>query len=294
MPPIMGGMAMASHTAPLASRPDHRRTRVIVAIVVVAAAVAATVGIILRNEPSPPQVVRETPTVAPAPAPTSLPSPTSPSPSIAAPATVPTAAPWRFAYQPLWPFPSAAAAEAWRLSATTGTQPWHASADQTALMFTQGFLGFTELDLVTSHTGTATDAHVGVGGPTEGTATSTAAVIHLVRFGPAADAPWEVVGTDDTTLSLTTPRYGASVGQTVAVGGQITGVDESIHVQFRQPTEPSLLGDRCCVPGGGDRQPWSTTVTVQGASDPVATIVAWTGGHVRSVERFAVTAVRPR
>lgn len=284
---------MASHAAGPTHDRHPRRTRALIVVTVVTIA-AATGGIVLRNAfTSSPEVVRETPTVAPAPAPAAGPSPTSPSPSVAAPATVPTAAPWRFAYQPLWPFPDAAAAEAWRVSANKGTQPWHASADETALMFTQGFLGFTGLDLVTSHTGRADDAHVGVGGPTEGTLTSTAATVHLVRFGPAADAPWEVVGTDDSTLSLTTPRYGTSVGQTVAVGGRITGVDESIHVQVRESTEPGLLGDSCCVPAGGENQPWSTTVTIHGALDPVATVVAWTGGHQRPVERFAVTGVRP-
>lgn len=277
---------MASNTAPIAHRSSPRRNRAIVIALVVAAAVAATVGVILRDTPSTPQIVRETPTVAPAPA------STAPAPSVAAPETVPTTVPWRFAYQPLWPFPNAAAAETWRVSSTKSTQPWHASADETALMFTQGFLGFTELDLVTSHAGSATDVHVGIGGPTEGTRTSTAAVVHLVRFGPTADAPWEVVGTDDTTLSLTTPRYGATVGDTFAVGGQISGVDESIHVQVRQPTEPSLVADRCCLPAGGENQPWSTSMTVHGAGDPVVTIVAWTGGHVRAVERFAVTGVQ--
>lgn len=260
---------------------------------VAAAAVAATVAIALRDSTSPRrELVRQAPIATPAP--TAEPAPTAaPPPSAAAPVTTPATTPWRFSYQPLWPFPTAEAAQAWRVSATKGTQPWHASAEDTALMFTQGFLGFSELDLVTSHTGTATDAHVGVGGPTEGTRTSTAAIVHVVRFGPEADAPWEVVGTDDTTLSLTTPRYGATVRQTIVVGGRISGVDESIHVQVRQVAVPDLLGDRCCLGAGGDDQPWSTSITVNDATDAVATVVAWTGGHARAVERFAVTAVRP-
>ena len=285
-------MATAPHIAHPAAGLNRRRIPVALAALLAALVVAATVAVALYRTTSTPQIVRETPTVAPAP--TAAPSPTSPNPSVAAAAPAPTTAPWRFAYQPLWPFPNTAAAEAWRSSATKGTQPWHASADETALMFTQGFLGFTELDVVTSHTGSATDVHVGVGGPTEGARTSTAAIVHMVRFGPAADAPWEVVGTDDTTLSLTTPRYGASVGNTFRVGGQISGVDENIHVQVRQMTEPSLIGDRCCLPAGGEGQTWSTSVTIHDASDPVATVVAWTGGHLRSVERFAVTAVVPR
>ena len=38
----------------------------------------------------------------------------------------------------------------------------------------------------------------------------TAAVIHLLRFGPEADVPWEVVGTRDTDLTLDTPGYGST------------------------------------------------------------------------------------
>ena len=38
-----------------------------------------------------------------------------------------------------------------------------------------------------------------------------AAVIHLVKYGTGWYVPWEVVGTDDTTLTLDHPAYGTSV-----------------------------------------------------------------------------------
>jgi len=108
---------------------------------------------------------------------------------------------------------------------------------------------------------------------------------------PAAseEAPWEVVGTHDTTLTLDTPAYGTAAGSPVAVGGEITGVDESLRVQVRSAGAARPLGDTCCLPAGGERQRWATTVTVHGRG--LATIVVSTGGHVAEVERFAVTAV---
>src|SRR5690606_34579463 len=95
-------------------------------------------------------------------------------------------------------------------------------ADQTALSFTQGYLGFEGIDRVISSSIEGEHARVAVGfRGEEGGRTLTAAVLHLVRFGEGTDAPWEVVGTDDTTLSLTTPAYGAHVSSPVKVGGRV-------------------------------------------------------------------------
>jgi hypothetical protein len=120
----------------------------------------------------------------------------------------------------------------------------------------------------------------------------TAAVIHLVRFDAGPDGPWEVVGTDDTNMSTTIPAYGSVVSSPVTVGGIITGVDESISVEVLQPSSASPLGRSCCLPAGGNASPWRVTVSFQGATDPVLTIAAATGGHLQTVERFTVTAVR--
>lgn len=77
----------------------------------------------------------------------------------------------------------------------------------------------------------------------------------------------------------------------------ITGVDESIHVQVRDPAQPAPIADECCLPAGGEDTPWSTSVTFStdptGSPTSTLTVVASTGGHVADVERFAVTGVRP-
>ncbi|GIH66451.1 hypothetical protein [Microbispora siamensis] len=197
-------------------------------------------------------------------------------------------------YQPLWPFADEEQVRDWQESYRSGGhQPWHLDAERTALSFTQGFLGFTDVDRVVKRTVTGADARVSVGIRGEGGGRpGIAAVIHLVRFGTGPDAPWEVVGTDDTTFSLTTPRYGAVVSSPVKVGGRITGVDESIRVRVRATGSAGPLGERCCVSAGGDDAPWSATVTFRAAPGRTLTLVASTGGHVAEVERFTVTGVR--
>jgi hypothetical protein len=196
-------------------------------------------------------------------------------------------------YQPLWPFPTSAAALTWQDAYRAGgQQPWHLDADQTALSFTTGFLGFTEIDLVISHDVGPTDAHVTVGYATVGGQTSAAAVIHLMRFGAGADAPWEVVGTSDDDLSLETPDYGTTARSPLTVAGYITGVDENLRVQVRQASSSDPLGESCCLPAGDVHSPWQTAVSFTGATDPALTIVVSTGGHFQGVERFAITGVR--
>jgi hypothetical protein len=101
-----------------------------------------------------------------------------------------------------------------------------------------------------------------------------------------------VVGTKDTTLTLTQPRYGATARSPMTVGGRITGVDESIRVQVRQPSTASPLGESAGIPAGGQSTPWSVRVPFHGATAPALTVVASTGGHVVDVEQFAITAVR--
>ncbi|MDN3296787.1 hypothetical protein QWM81_22610 [Streptomyces ficellus] len=233
-----------------------------------------------------PSVKTQSPTTS-APAPSAL-SPTTPAPTSSAPLI------GVGRLQPMWPFTTLAQAQAWeRAFAAGGHQPWHLDPEQTALSFTQDYLGFREIDRVTKRSVTATQARIGVGlsGPES---SGSAAVIHLVRYGTGPNAPWEVVGTDDTTFSMTKPAYGSVVRSPVRTGGRITGVDESIRVQIRQPSSKAPLGESCCPPAGGSNQPWSSSVSFTKATDPVLTIVASTGGHIAEVERFTVTAVRTR
>ncbi|MFF8846294.1 hypothetical protein ACF08N_26860 [Streptomyces sp. NPDC015127] len=229
---------------------------------------------------------------------TTPPAPSAATPSATTGPTTPTQTPTgtpplgSWSLQPVWPFATLAQAQAWeRAYRSSGHQPWHRDPDQTALAFTRGYLGFEEIDRVSSRTVSGRHARIGVA-PT-GPETGTAAVIHLVRFGTGPDAPWEVVGTDDTTFSLTTPAYGSLVHSPLMTGGRISGVDESIRVQVRQPSSEAPLGTSpCCTPAGGNNQPWNVKVSFSEARDPVLTVVASTGGHVADVERFTVTAVR--
>ncbi|MEO5874342.1 MAG: hypothetical protein ABIS86_19430 [Streptosporangiaceae bacterium] len=196
-------------------------------------------------------------------------------------------------YQPLWPFADLAAVRSWQRSFRAGGHsPWHLDAAQTALSFTQGFLGFAGIDRVTSRKVKGDDARIGVGADTEeGGRTGTAAVIHLRRVGTGGDAPWEVVGTDDTLLTLTSPAYGASASSPVTVGGRITGVDESIRITVRRVGGDKPVGTFCCLGTGGQRSPWSAKVSFTATPREVLTIVASTGGHLADVESFAVTGI---
>ncbi|HEV8555663.1 MAG TPA: hypothetical protein VGR06_04600 [Actinophytocola sp.] len=269
----------------------HRRALIIVlaVLVVIATATAVSIAVFSGNE-------------EPQPAPGNPPSagPTATAPSAVQPSTgsatptpsQPTVVP--FGYQPLWPFANLAEVEVWQSGYRSGGHsPWHLDASATALAFTTGYLKFTGINVVVSPSIQGNEALVAVGYPIENRAPGTAAVLHLAKFGTGADAPWEVVGSRDTTLTLTQPRYGTSARSPVTVGGKITGVDESIRVQVRQPSSESPIGETAGLPAGGENTPWSTTVTYQGATAPALTIVAFTGGHYTDVERFAITGIRP-
>ncbi|HEV2255273.1 MAG TPA: hypothetical protein VGS06_18990 [Streptosporangiaceae bacterium] len=195
-------------------------------------------------------------------------------------------------YLPLFPFASLAQARAWRASYESGGhQPWHLSPDLTATAFA-AFLGYTEVTQVAGRTVSAGDAHVEVGIKRPDGTISTAAVIHLVLFGSGRYAPWEVVGTDDTTFTLARPAYGSTVSSPARVGGTITGVDESIRVAVHTLSAQGPAGAYCCLAAGGTHNPWSATVTFHVTPGQVITIAAATGGHVAAVERFAVTGAR--
>lgn len=182
-------------------------------------------------------------------------SPATPSPSTPAatsvPSPVPPAAATPFTYQPLFPFSSLTGAQAWQASYTSGGhQPWHLNADQTALAFSQGYLGFNAINKIAGHSISGGDAHVTVGFSLPNGHISSAAVIHLVKYGTGRYAPWEVVGTDDTTLTLDTPLYGTSVSSPVRIGGKITGVDENLRAEVRALGTAPAVGTVCCLPAG--------------------------------------------
>ena len=195
-------------------------------------------------------------------------------------------------YLPLFPFADLASAQAWeRGYPSGGHQPWHLDAAQTTLSFAR-YLGFDGLDVITAAMFRSDGAHIGIGFRAPNGVDRTAAVVHLLRFGVDEQAPWEVVGTDDTSFTLDRPAYGSTVRSPVTVGGTITGVDESISLTVVTLGASAPVGRSCCTPAGGDRQPWSARVSYRGVgTGRVLTIAAATGGHVASVEQFAVTGV---
>ena len=198
----------------------------------------------------------------------------------------------------LWPFRTVDEARQWQEEGEPeGHSPWHADPEATAVAFTTGYLGFTGIDRVVDSEVTGDEARVTVGFNTEEATTGAlpAAVIRLIRLGDGPAAPWEVVGTaDDPDFSITRPEPGEVVSSPLEVLGRITGVDESVQVQIRQPSTSDPLGEApCCGAEGGENSLWSRTVPFAGATDPFLTIVASTGGHIVEVERFVVVGVRP-
>ncbi|MBG6095802.1 hypothetical protein [Nocardioides luteus] len=226
--------------------------------------------------PSPSTSTTPTESATPSPTPT-RPTPTSPS---------------RFGFQPLWPFAGVEEAAVWQQAYREGGhQPWHLDAGLVALRFTQSYLGYQEVDRVLRVTISDDQAWVDVGFRLPDGKASTSAILHLAKIGTGSYAPWEVVGTKDSTLSLTTPRYGATVTSPMAVGGRITGVDESLVVRVLR-LGTGEVGHSPGVPAGGQDRPWSTTMPFAAPAGSVLTIAVSTGGHVAGVERFAITGVR--
>jgi hypothetical protein len=224
------------------------------------------------------------PTAAEAAAPAAAATPTAaPRPSAARDPGVPA-----FRFAPLWPFASAGDAVAWQRAADPGGhQPWHYDPGATATTFAQSYLGYTEVDRVTSVRTAGDEAWVGVGADPG----FPAAVLHLEQIGTGAPRPWEVVGSEDTTLSLTTPPYGTTAHAPLTVGGLITGVDEALQVQVRTLAAAQPIGRAGPIAAGGQAQPWTATVPLASPHPGLLTVAVSTGGHRFAVERFAITAV---
>lgn len=274
-------------SAPPAPRPRRPlvRTRLTIATAVVVALTAAGLTLLHRDDggTTPDHDASVSPTGAssvvastPAPAPSSRTTPSS-----------------AFRFQPVWPFASVADAVAWQAQArTNGSQSWRLDPAEVAVAFASQHLAYAEVNRVTSREVTSEEAWIGVAAsPPEGRAVS-AAVLHLARIGQGAlnERPWEVVGSRDTLLTLTAPRYGATVGTTLVAGGRITGVDESLVVQVRD-RDGALLARSRSISVGGQRTPWQVPLVLPATTAGVVTIAVSTGGHLTEVEKFAITAV---
>lgn len=272
---------------------DHFRT---IALLVVAVITSLVMSGCASTATSTPSASTSAPSAAgssgSAPATTQPPSTPATAQSPTAPGTPAQTAGLPAGYLPLFPFASLADVRAWQASYESGGhQPWHRNPDLTATAFA-AFLGYTGITEVARSTVSSGDAHVAVGIKLPSGRISTAAVIHLVLFGSGRYAPWEVVGTDDTTFTLDRPAYGSAASSPVTAGGTITGVDESIRVTVHALPAQGPVGTYCCQPAGGTRSPWSANVTFRATSGQVITIAAATGGHVAAVERFTVTGAR--
>jgi hypothetical protein len=196
-------------------------------------------------------------------------------------------------YLPLFPFSTASDVTSWEQSYRNGGhEPWHLDSGVTARSFA-AYLGLGQLDtVIASHTD-GSGAHVTIGAHVpETTQTFSAAVVHLVRWGQGPNAPWEVVGTDDTTFSLTVPAYASTTSSPTVAGGQISGVDENIRAQVHTLAATGAVGVSCCVAAGGSNARWQLQVPFSASPGSVVTISASTGGHVAPVERFTVTGAR--
>lgn len=306
-------LAPASAPVPEPVRSLSARRSWGIPLLAAAAVAAVAIGgtVVVRSMTSSPARPASSPTGGLSSAPPPSPSATSPAPS-GTPSTGPTGSPstspsgsssatasgsgqpppafFALGYQPLWPFGSYQQASEWLSThQAQGSQPWHLDAGQTALSFTRSYLGFSELDTVTSSRLDGQGAHIGVGYRNPSGALATAAVLHLVRFGPSDNSPWEVVGSDDTTFSLSIPAYGSQVSSPVTAGGRITGVDESIRLTVRSLPGGVVGAADQPIPAGGQDQPWHGTVSFTATG--VLTIVASTGGHLQAVERFAIQGV---
>ncbi|MGW0558782.1 hypothetical protein ACWDZ6_32150 [Streptomyces sp. NPDC002926] len=56
----------------------------------------------------------------------------------------------------MWPFATLAEAQAWQRDYRAGGhQPWHLDPGQTALSFTQGYLGFRDIGRISARTARA-------------------------------------------------------------------------------------------------------------------------------------------
>jgi len=272
---------------------------VIAVVVVTSLALSGSPSASRLPQPAGPGTGTASPTTSPPNTQASTPAPTTVSPTPAPGAdnaacyfadACPTGSLSSF-YEPLWPFDSYAQARQWqKIDGPDGHQPWHSDAAATALFFTENYLGFTDITLVTTTQVGADQAHVGVGYRDPSGSKRTSAVLHLIRYEKTlgeTDAGWEVVGSDDTSFSLEQPAYDSVVSSPMTVGGHITGTDENISVAVR--TSDGAVDRITPFPAGGDNAPWSATVPF--SEHGVLTIVASTGGHLIQHERFAIQGV---
>jgi hypothetical protein len=230
------------------------------------------------------------PTVATTDLPTGYPSAL---PDYACPfADVPCKTAMKTYYVPVWPFANYAEARGWQDKVSlSGSQAWHGDAVATARSYVQDVLGFTDLDVFAPLGPSGADGmHVQVGFLDPNKKVRTAAVLHLVRYGPTADdvlAPWEVVGTDDAELGITSPEYGSHQTSPLTVGGTFTGVDGNLVASVRD-RDGNVLGQAPGLGAGGQDQPWTERVAYKATGGGVRVVVVFAGGALTKHGLFSI------
>jgi len=191
----------------------------------------------------------------------------------------------------LWPFSSAGQVTDWEASYRTGGhQPWHASPCVTASFFVRYALGFDEVSRVAGCWISRDQAWVTLGYDGQDGVDATGATIHLVRVGSHPGA-WVVVGSRDrATLSIPTPRYGAEVGRTVHLAGNVQGLGEdvlTVRILNRAGRTIAQAPGRMVGLGGS----WGTDIHVPSTADPVLIAVASTDSGRGPLADLAITAI---
>ncbi len=289
-----GGRAMYTGTQ-LPGQPPPTRRRPTGRWVAVAAAVAVAVtagGVLIAvgADRSAPTTGADPTVTVPAPGPAGSGGPVAAAPEGTVGSRVPDSPP-AATTQWLWPFADPAGVADWQRAYRQGGQSAVAPRrrDDSARLRRLPRLRRHRPGRAV-HSGRS-DAYVAIGFALPDGSLHTAADVHLVRLGTGVDAPWEVVGTRDTTLTLDRPGYGSTVASPMTVGGRITGVDEQVVVTLHAQSG-DLQATPAAVPAGGVRTPWSVPVRFSSGPGHTVTVAAATGGHIAAVERFAVTGVR--
>jgi hypothetical protein len=145
----------------------------------------------------------------------------------------------------VWPFTTAAEAEAWR-----STAPWATDKKQVAGRFATGLLGLKGVT-----TGTVCEScdlvELRLGGALVGTAT-------LVRYDVGGTRVYTVVAVDGGDLKVTRPTAGAAVTSPTSVSGRITGVDENVSLSL-----VTQAGKKLATAGApaGSAVPWQASLS---------------------------------
>jgi hypothetical protein len=191
----------------------------------------------------------------------------------------------------LWPFTSARQVTDWEASYRDGGhQPWHASPCETASSFVQYVLGFNEVSQIASCQISGSDAWVTPGYHGQDGVDPTGATIHLIRIG-SHPGGWVVVGSRDrATLTVPTPRYGAAVGRTVHLAGDVQGLGEDVLTVRILDRSGRTIGQapRRMISLGGA---WSADIHLPATTDPVLIAVASTDSGRGSLADLAITAI---